>query len=101
MWAMFSEIFPNRIRGVAISFVGFLNSSTSFVVATLFPVQLNLFGSSATFFIYAGCMILCLVFVWKFVVETKGKSLEELEEHLMRPSTPQEIPPERTPHGIS
>jgi sugar porter (SP) family MFS transporter len=84
MWAMFSEIFPNRLRGMAISVVGTINSTTSFVVATLFPVQLSLFGSSATFFIYAGCMVLCLAFVWKYVVETKGKSLEELELHLMR-----------------
>jgi MFS family permease len=84
MWAMFSEIFPNRLRGMAISVVGTINSSTSFVVATLFPVQLSLFGSSSTFFIYAGCMILCLLFVWKYVVETKGKSLEELELYLMR-----------------
>jgi len=84
MWAMFSEIFPNRLRGLAISFVGTVNSTTSFVVATLFPVQLSTFGSSATFFIYAGCMLLCLVFVWKYVVETKGKSLEELEAQLMR-----------------
>jgi sugar porter (SP) family MFS transporter len=92
MWAMFSEIFPNRFRGVAISFVGTLNSSTSFVVATLFPVQLSLFGSSTTFFIYAACMFLCLVFVWKYVVETKGRSLEELELHLMRPSSESPIP---------
>jgi len=84
MWAMFSEIFPNRLRGMAISVVGTVNSFTSFVVATLFPVQLSMFGSSATFFIYAGCMFLCLVFVWKYVVETKGKSLEELELHLIR-----------------
>jgi MFS transporter, SP family, arabinose:H+ symporter len=92
MWAMFSEIFPNRFRGVAISFVGTLNSSTSFVVATLFPVQLSLFGSSTTFFIYAACMFLCLVFVWKYVVETKGRSLEELELHLMGPSSESPIP---------
>jgi len=84
MWAMFSEIFPNRLRGLAISFVGTVNSTTSFVVATLFPVQLSTFGSSATFFIYAACMLLCLVFVWKYVIETKGKSLEELEAQLMR-----------------
>ena len=84
MWAMFSEIFPNRLRGMAISVVGTINSTTSFVVATLFPVQLSLFGSSATFFLYAGCMVLCLVFVWKYVIETKGKSLEELERHLIR-----------------
>ena len=84
MWAMFSEIFPNRLRGIAISIVGTVNSFTSFVVATLFPVQLSMFGSSNTFFIYAGCMFLCLIFIWKYVVETKGKSLEELELHLIR-----------------
>jgi sugar porter (SP) family MFS transporter len=84
MWAMFSEIFPNRIRGVAISVVGTINSTTSFVVATLFPKQLSTFGSAATFFIYAGCMFLCLWFVWKYVVETKGRSLEELEMRLAR-----------------
>jgi len=84
MWAMFSEIFPNRLRGMAISIVGTLNSLTSFIVATLFPVQLSLFGSSNTFFMYSGFMFLCLLFVWKYVVETKGKSLEELESHLVR-----------------
>jgi len=81
---MFSEIFPNRLRGIAISIVGTVNSFTSFVVATFFPVQLRLFGSSNTFFIYAGFMFLCLIFIWKYVVETKGKSLEELELDLIR-----------------
>jgi len=84
MWAMFSEIFPNRMRGMAISIVGTANSFTSFIVATLFPVQLSIFGSSNTFFIYAACMFLCLLFVWKYIVETKGKSLEELEFQLVR-----------------
>ena len=84
MWAMFSEIFPNRLRGIAISIVGTVNSFTSFVVATFFPVQLRIFGSSNTFFLYAGFMFLCLIFIWKYVVETKGKSLEELELHLIR-----------------
>jgi SP family arabinose:H+ symporter-like MFS transporter len=84
MWAMFSEIFPNRLRGLAISMVGTANSFTSFLVATFFPVQIKLFGSSNTFLIYSGCMFLCLVFVWRVVVETKGKSLEDLEKELIR-----------------
>jgi MFS transporter, SP family, arabinose:H+ symporter len=84
MWAMFSEIFPNRLRGLAISVVGAVNALTSFLVATLFPMQLNKFGSSATYFIYAGFMFLCLWFVWKYVVETKGKSLEEIEQQLVK-----------------
>jgi MFS transporter, SP family, arabinose:H+ symporter len=84
MWALFSEIFPNRLRGMAISIAGTVNSFTSFVVATFFPVQLKIFGTSVTFFIYAGCMFLCLLFVWKYVVETKGKSLEEIELQLIK-----------------
>jgi MFS transporter, SP family, arabinose:H+ symporter len=82
MWAMFSEIFPNRIRGLAISVVGTANAISSFLVGTFFPIQLAKFGSANTYFIYAGFMFLCLWFTWKYVVETKGKSLEELEKEL-------------------
>ncbi len=84
MWAMFSEIFPNRLRGLAISIVGAANALASFLVATFFPIQLAKFGSSGTYFIYAGFMFFCLWFVWKYVVETKGKSLEQLEKELIK-----------------
>ncbi len=84
MWAMFSEIFPNRLRGFAISVVGTANAIASFLVATFFPIQLAKFGSSVTYFIYAGFMFFCLWFVWKYVVETKGKSLERLEKELIK-----------------
>ncbi len=84
MWALFSEIFPNRLRGMAISIVGTANSLTSFVVATVFPIQLSFLGSGTTYFIYAGFMFLCLWFIWKYVIETKGKTLEEIEMLLVR-----------------
>ena len=84
MWAMFSEIFPNRLRGLAISIVGAANAIASFLVATFFPIQLAKFGSSGTYFIYAGFMFFCLWFVWKYVAETKGKSLEQLEKELIK-----------------
>lgn len=84
MWAMFSEIFPNKLRGFAISVVGTANAIASFLVATFFPIQLAKFGSSTTYFIYAGFMFFCLWFVWKYVVETKGKSLEQLEKELIK-----------------
>jgi SP family arabinose:H+ symporter-like MFS transporter len=83
MWAIFSEIFPNHLRGFAISAVGVANSMSSFIVATLFPIQLSKFGSSNTYFIYAGFMFFCLWFIWKYVIETKGKSLEEIEKELI------------------
>lgn len=84
MWAILSEIFPNNLRGTAISVVGAANAIASFIVATFFPIQLAKFGSSGTYFIYAGFMYFCLWFVWKYVVETKGKSLEQLEKELIK-----------------
>lgn len=83
MWTMFSEIFPNQLRGIAISVVGTFNTITSFLVATFFPIQIQWLGSGWTYMTYAFCMVACLVFVYLFVIETKGKSLEVLEEELM------------------
>lgn len=84
MWALLSEIFPNKLRGVAISIMGFWNSIVSFSVTSIFPVQLEHMGSSMTYFVYAGFGLLTLLFVLKFVPETKGKSLEEIESTLVR-----------------
>jgi MFS family permease len=84
MWTLLSEIFPNKLRGLAISIMGFWNSIVSFSVATVFPVQLEYLGSSNTYLIYSLFGLLSLVFVWKFIPETKGKSLEELEAKLLK-----------------
>jgi sugar porter (SP) family MFS transporter len=84
MWTLLSEIFPNKIRGLAISIVGLWNSIVSFSVATIFPVQLESFGSSATYLIFAVFGLLTLLFVIKFIPETKGRSLEELEKILVK-----------------
>ncbi len=84
MWTMLSEIFPNKLRGLAISVVGALNALTSFTVATLFPGELEYIGSAGTFLIFGVFMVLCLLFVLRYVPETKGKSLEEIETELVR-----------------
>ncbi len=83
MWALFSEIFPNRLRGLAISVVGTVNAATSWLVATVFPVELEALGSAKTYLIFAVFMFLCLLFVLRFVVETKGKTLEQIEKDLV------------------
>ncbi|TVQ11208.1 MAG: MFS transporter [Bacteroidetes bacterium] len=83
MWTLLSEIFPNKLRGLAISIMGFWNSIVSFSVATVFPAQLEYMGSGNTYLIYSFFGLLTLIFVWRFVPETKGKSLEELEEKLI------------------
>lgn len=86
MWTMLSEIFPAKLKGVAISIVGFFNSLVSFAVTQVFPWELNNIGPTATFAIYAIMAFLALLFVVKFVVETKGKSLEELQKILLKSS---------------
>lgn len=84
MWALLSEIFPNKLRGIAISVVGLWNSVVSFSVATIFPVELEHIGSGMTYFVYAIFGFLTLLFVLKYVPETKGKSLEEIEAALVK-----------------
>lgn len=84
MWVLFSELFPNRIRGLAISFVGLINSGVSFIVQLVFPWEMSTLGSSTTFMIYGVFALLGLIFVVMKVPETKGKSLEELEKMLIK-----------------
>jgi MFS family permease len=83
MWVLFSELFPNRIRGIAISFVGLINSGISFGVQFIFPWELANFGSATTFLLYGLFAAVGLVFVVLVVPETKGRSLEELERELV------------------
>jgi len=79
MWVLFSELFPNMIRAVAISFVGFINSGISFLVQLVFPWELANFGNSVTFLIFGAFGAVGLVFILLTLSETKGKTLEELE----------------------
>lgn len=84
MWVMFSELFPLRVRGLAISFAGFINSGVSFLVQLVFPWELATFGNSITFLIYGFFAFAGLLFIIKIVPETKNKTLEELEDQLVR-----------------
>jgi len=84
MWVLFSEIFPNYIRGLAISFVGLINSGVSFLVQLVFPWELSNLGSAPTFLIYGLFAAVGLVFIIIKLPETKGKSLEELQAVLVK-----------------
>lgn len=84
MWILFSELFPDRLRGMAISLVGVLNSAVSFTVQQVFPWELNNIGSAGTYFIYGLFAVGGLLFVLFKLPETKGKSLEELESILVK-----------------
>jgi MFS family permease len=83
MWVLFSELFPNRLRGLAGSFVGFINSAVSFTVQLMFPWELDTLGNAATFLIYALFAIAGLLFVLRFMPETRGKNLETVAAELV------------------
>jgi SP family arabinose:H+ symporter-like MFS transporter len=84
MWVLFSELFPNRVRGIAISLVGLVNSTVAFLVTFIFPWQLETLGNAMTFLIYGLFAVVGLVFVMRILPETKGRSLEELETILIK-----------------
>ncbi len=84
MWVLFSELFPNWIRGLAISFAGFINSGVSFIVQLVFPWELANIGNSITFLIYGIFAAIALVVLAIYLPETKGKTLEDLEKILVK-----------------
>jgi SP family arabinose:H+ symporter-like MFS transporter len=83
-WILCSEIFPNRVRGRAMSVATFTIWTSCYIVAQTFPMLNDSprVGPALTFWVYAGCSLLALVFVFKMVPETKGRTLEEIEARL-------------------
>lgn len=82
MWVLFSELFPNRVRALAVSVAGLVNSGVSFGVQLFFPWELEMLGASTTFFIYGAFASVGLLLVYRWVPETRGHSLEALEQRL-------------------
>ena len=80
VWVIISEIFPTKLRGVATSIVVFVLWISNYINIQLYPVAETALGIDVTFWIYAACMILLVVFTLRFVPETKNKSLEEIEK---------------------
>ncbi|SKB85394.1 MFS transporter, sugar porter (SP) family [Salegentibacter holothuriorum] len=81
-WVVLSEIFPNRLRGAAMSIATFSLWVASFILTFTFPILNNALGASGTFWVYSGICVLGFVFIQKKLPETKGKSLEEIEIEL-------------------
>jgi len=86
MWVLLSEIFPNHVRAQAISFVGLVNSTVCFFAQLVFPWQMERLGGSRTFLIYGMFAVLGVALLVRILPETRGRSLEELEESLVRHS---------------
>lgn len=78
-----SELYPLRIRGTAMSATMFSNWAMNFLVSLTFLTLLNTFGGAGTFTLYAVVCALLTLFALRCIPETKGKSLEQIEQELL------------------
>ena len=83
-WTLLAEIFPNRIRGVAMATCTFALWVGCCTLTFSFPSMNAALGSSGSFWIYSAICICAFIFLWRRCPETKGKSLEELEKELVK-----------------
>ena len=82
-WVLISEIFPNRIRGAAVSVAVSSLWIACFILTYTFPLLNQALGPAGTFWLYAGICAAGFVFILFCVPETKGKSLEQIERELV------------------
>lgn len=83
-WVLISEIFPNKIRGVASSVAIVSLWAAYFILVFTFPILAKKLGAYGPFYLYAVICFLGFLFVLRKVKETKGQTLEELEDNLIR-----------------
>ncbi|MBQ6049303.1 MAG: MFS transporter [Bacteroidaceae bacterium] len=83
-WTLLAEIFPNRVRGIAMATCTFALWVGCCTLTFSFPSMNAALGSSGTFWIYSAICVCAFVFLWNRCPETKGKSLEELEKELVK-----------------
>jgi MFS transporter, SP family, arabinose:H+ symporter len=84
-WVIISEIFPTRVRGQAMGIAVLLIWASDYVVSQTFPMLIEGIGPGNTFFSYACCAFIGLVFTILAVPETKGRTLEEIEQSWIGP----------------
>jgi sugar porter (SP) family MFS transporter len=80
-WLLISEIYPLRVRGAAMSTVTVMNWVTNLAVAVTFLTLVGVLGHAGTFWLYGVTAIGAWIFFYRLVPETKGKTLEQIEEH--------------------
>jgi len=83
VWVILSEIFPNRIRGAAMSVSVFALWTGCFILTYTFPLLKETFGIGNTFWIYAGICSAGFLYIFFRLPETKGKTLEQIERDLV------------------
>ncbi len=90
-WILVSEVFPLKIRGVAMSICTVSNFAFNFFVVGSFPILLHRIGGAWTFWMFGFVSLLCIIFVYFFVPETKGISLEQIESNWRKGIAPRKF----------
>lgn len=90
-WILVSEVFPLKIRGIAMSICTVANFAFNFFVVGSFPVLIHKIGGAYTFWGFAAVSFLCILFVYFFVPETKGISLEQIESNWIHGVKPRDF----------
>ena len=83
-WVIMSEIFPTKLRGVAMSFATVILWVGVLLITQLTPVLLEKLGGAFTFWLFMVNAIILIVFTWKMIPETRGRTLEEIEKSWTR-----------------
>ena len=81
VWLALTELMPTRIRSMGMGIAMLLNSGVSFLIALVFLPTVGYYGYSAMFFFWAGCTVVYFITAAFFMPETKGKTLEEIEDY--------------------
>jgi SP family xylose:H+ symportor-like MFS transporter len=85
-WVLISEIFPNRIRGQAVAIAVAAQWTANYFISSTYPMMME-FSGGMTYGFYGLMSVLSALFVWKFIPETKGKTLEQMENLWREKST--------------
>jgi len=79
MWVMLGEMFPNQIRGSGLAVAGAAQWTSNFVITVTFPILLAGVGLAGAYLIYTAAAAVSVFFVLRYVYETRGKELEQME----------------------
>lgn len=86
IWVLVGEMFPNAVRGTGVSLANFGNWITNFFITLAFPWMLAQWGGSGSFLFYALTNLAAVWFVGRYIFETKGVDLEQMEHLYKKPS---------------